>query len=305
MKRAKPHRNVVALGMAILFTDLSGDMRQSGDGRYVAGAVMRQQESVPAPRGRTRGAAWKGTGASLLLHLFVGTGMIVALSGPPKPPPQVIDLTLLPPAGIVRRPVPPAFAAAVKPPSAPGTTVLPEQPVHPASPAAANRPEGIPPANLSDPVASSRASTAGIAGSLPPAQVYPASPGVAAGSRESVAPNARAATVRGGGDATKGNPSEKTGEGAPAAGLVWIRDSIQHAIAYPATARRMGWEGKVVVAFQLLRDGSVRDVRVVQGSGHAALDRGAVDAVRNASPFPRSPVEAEVITPVVYRLTTR
>jgi protein TonB len=65
----------------------------------------------------------------------------------------------------------------------------------------------------------------------------------------------------------------------------------------------MGWEGKVVVAFHLLPDGSVRDVRVVQGSGHAALDRGAIDAVRNASPFPRSPVEAEVITPVVYRLT--
>jgi len=92
---------------------------------------------------------------------------------------------------------------------------------------------------------------------------------------------------------------------SPSADFAWIRDAIQGAIAYPATARRMGWEGKVVVAFQLLSDGSVRDVRVVQGSGHAALDRGAIDAVRNASPFPRSPVEAEVITPVVYRLTTR
>ncbi len=91
----------------------------------------------------------------------------------------------------------------------------------------------------------------------------------------------------------------------PSAEFAWIRDAIQGAIAYPATARRMGWEGNVVVAFQLLSDGSVRDVRVVQGSGHAALDRGAIDAVRNASPFPRSPVEAEVITPVVYRLTTR
>ena len=66
----------------------------------------------------------------------------------------------------------------------------------------------------------------------------------------------------------------------------------------------MGWEGKVVVAFHLLPDGSVRNVRVVQGSGYAALDREAIDAVRNASPFPYSPVEAEVITPVVYRLTT-
>jgi protein TonB len=89
------------------------------------------------------------------------------------------------------------------------------------------------------------------------------------------------------------------------ADFAWIRDAIQGAIAYPTVARKMGWEGKVVVAFQLLSDGSVRDVRVVEGSGHAALDRGAIDAVRNASPFPRSPVKAEIITPVVYRLTTR
>ena len=71
---------------------------------------MRQQESVPVPRGWTGGAAWKGAGASILLHLFVGAAMIVALSGPPKAPPQVIDLTLLPPAGITRpRPRPPSL----------------------------------------------------------------------------------------------------------------------------------------------------------------------------------------------------
>ena len=105
--------------------------------------------------------------------------------------------------------------------------------------------------------------------------------------------------------AAAGSPAGTSGAGSPAGDFSWIRDAIQRTIAYPPAARRMGWEGKVVVAFQLLSDGSVRDVRVVQGSGHAALDRGAVDAVRSASPFPRSPVEAEVITPVVYRLTTR
>ena len=47
---------------------------------------MRPQESVPVPRGWTGGAAWKGAGASLLLHLFVGAAVIVALSGPPKAP---------------------------------------------------------------------------------------------------------------------------------------------------------------------------------------------------------------------------
>ena len=82
----------------------------------------------------------------------------------------------------------------------------------------------------------------------------------------------------------------------------YIRETIQRGIPYPAIARKMGWEGEVVVVFRILADGSVRDVRVMQGSGHAVLDRGAVEAVRGASPFPRPPAEAEIITPVVYKL---
>jgi len=241
---------------------------------------MRQQESVPVPRGWTGGAAWKGAGASLLLHLFVGAAMIVALSGPPKAAPQVVDLTLLPPAEIDRRPVRPAFAAA----EPPGTAVLPEPPALPASPTVANPSDVTASANPSDPAAKRSA----------PAPGSPHPPAAAS-------PTTGQGPVRG----AAGSPRGTSGAGSPAGDFAWIRDAIQHAIAYPATARRMGWEGKVVVAFQLLSDGSVRDVRVVQGSGHAALDRGAIDAVRNASPFPRSPVEAEVITPVVYRLTTR
>ena len=267
---------------------------------------MRQQESVPVPRGCTGGAAWKGAGASLLLHLFVGAAMIVALSGPPKPPPRVIDLTLLPPAGISRLQVPPAIIAAATTPRIPGTAVLPEPPALPASTTVANPPEAIVPANPPDPAAERGGPTAGIADSVPAGPALSASTGIAApGSPRAVAANARLAPGEGGGKTTVATPSAGNAPGGPAGDFAWIRDAIQHAIAYPATARRMGWEGKVVVAFQLLPDGSVRDVRVVQGSGHAALDRGAIDAVRNASPFPRSPVEAEVITPVVYRLTTR
>ena len=245
---------------------------------------MRRQESVPVPRGWTGEAAWKGAGASLLLHLFLGVAVIVALSGPPEAPPQVVDLTLLPPAEIGRRPVPPAFAAAAEQARAPGTSVLPEPSAPPGSQTVANPPAVISPANPPDPAAK---------GSAP-----------APGSPYAPAP-APASTGQGPVKAAAGSPPGPSGAGPPAADFAWIRDAIQRAIAYPATARRMGWEGKVVVSFQLLSDGSVRDVRIMQGSGHAALDRGAIDAVRNASPFRRSPVEAEVITPVVYRLTTR
>jgi len=245
---------------------------------------MREQESVPVPRGWTRGAAWKGAGASILLHLFVGAAMIAALSGPPKAPRQVIDLTLLPPAGIAPRPVPPAFVAAVQPSraTATGTAALPEPPALPASQPVLDPPDAA--ASPSGPAVNGSAHAPGSPYAL------------------SAAP---APTGQDPAKAVAGSPPGSSGAGTPAADVGWIRDAIQHAIAYPATARRMGWEGKVVVAFRLLSDGSVRDVRVVQGSGHAALDRGAIDAVRNASPFPRSPVEAEVITPVVYRLTTR
>ena len=244
---------------------------------------MRQEGSVPAPRGWTGGAAWKGAGASLLLHLLVGATMVVALPGPPKAPPRVIDLTLLPPAGIGPRPVPPSFAAA-EPARNAGTAVRSKPTALPPSQPISGPPDGTAPADLPDPAAVGSAPASGSP--HPPAAASPA-------------------TGQGSPGAAPGSPPGASGAGSPAGDFVWIRDAIQRAIAYPSTARRMGWEGKVVVAFRLLSDGSVRDVRVVQGSGHAALDRGAIDAVRNASPFPRSPVGAEVITPVVYRLTPR
>jgi len=240
---------------------------------------MRQQENDPVPRGWTGGAAWKGAVASLLLHLIVGAAVIVALSGPPKAAPRVVDLTLLPPAEIDRRPARPAFSAA----GPPGAELLTEPPAVPASPTVANPSDVTAPSYPSDPEANGSAAAPGSS------QVLAASP---------------ATTGQGPVTAVGGSPPGRSGTGPQASDFAWIRDAIQHAIAYPPTARRLGWEGKVVVAFHLLSDGSVRDVRVVQGSGHAALDRGAIDAVRNASPFPRSPVEAEVITPVVYRLTS-
>lgn len=241
---------------------------------------MRQQESIPVPRGWTGGAAWKGAGASLLLHLFVGAAVIVALSGPQKEAPRVVDLTLLPPAEIDRRPVPPAFAAKTEPATDPGTAVLPEPPALPVSQAVAIPPDGTAPTNPS----------------APGSPLAPAAASATTGQGQGKGPAVRAGA---------GSPSGTSGAESQAGGFIWIRDAIQHAIAYPQAARRNGWEGKVVVAFRLLSDGSVRDVRIVQGSGHPVLDRGAIDAVRNASPFPRSPVDAEVITPVVYRLTTR
>jgi TonB family protein len=45
----------------------------------------------------------------------------------------------------------------------------------------------------------------------------------------------------------------------------------------------------VIVTFDLMRDGTVRDVRVAQRSGNAALDYSAQRAIYDASPFPALP----------------
>lgn len=60
---------------------------------------------------------------------------------------------------------------------------------------------------------------------------------------------------------------------------------------YPAIARRLGHEGKVVVLFTLSRDGSLAFAQVDQSSGFSELDEAALSAVRKASPFPQFPKE--------------
>ncbi|MGE5247856.1 MAG: energy transducer TonB, partial [Verrucomicrobiota bacterium] len=118
--------------------------------------------------------------------------------------------------------------------------------------------------------------------------------GAAAASR--TAGTAPAAEARG------PQPFATGGGSVPGRAYGFIQRVIQQGVSYPAVARRMGWEGRVIVAFRILQDGTVRDIRVVEGSGHAVLDRSAVEAVRSASPFPQPPAEAEIVTPVVYKL---
>lgn len=82
----------------------------------------------------------------------------------------------------------------------------------------------------------------------------------------------------------------------------YIRDIITKNISYPYMARKMGWSGRVTVSFIIAENGSVKDIRIVESSGYDLLDKNAVDTVRKASPFPRPPVTAEIVVPVVYRL---
>jgi len=82
----------------------------------------------------------------------------------------------------------------------------------------------------------------------------------------------------------------------------YIKDLIYKQIIYPATAKKMGWEGRVIVSFIISSEGYTRNIMISKSSGHEILDENAVKAVKRASPFPKPPVEAQIIIPVLYQL---
>lgn len=50
--------------------------------------------------------------------------------------------------------------------------------------------------------------------------------------------------------------------------------------AYPMLARRMGWQGKVIVSVEVMSTGVAGQVKLQQSSGHEVLDDAALQAVR-------------------------
>jgi protein TonB len=82
----------------------------------------------------------------------------------------------------------------------------------------------------------------------------------------------------------------------------YIKDNIQKGISYPRIARKMGWEGRVIVSFVVDKDGRIQDVHIVESSGFTALDKNAIATIKKAAPFPCPTVRAELVVPVVYRL---
>ena len=82
----------------------------------------------------------------------------------------------------------------------------------------------------------------------------------------------------------------------------YIGDLVRKHLVYPAMAQKMGWGGKAVVAFVIMENGSVGNIRLVESSGIPLLDRSALETIRRASPFPRPPVKAEIVIPVLFKL---
>jgi len=84
--------------------------------------------------------------------------------------------------------------------------------------------------------------------------------------------------------------------------FIYIKKIIEKNITYPAMARRMGWQGKVVVSFIVCRNGSIENLEVVESSGFAQLDKNALETVRRVEPFPNPPVRVKLVLPVNYKI---
>jgi periplasmic protein TonB len=73
----------------------------------------------------------------------------------------------------------------------------------------------------------------------------------------------------------------------------WYRDLLEQRVAQKWHTEdvdaRLQTAPPVIITFEILRDGSARTVRILQGSGNRALDYSAQRAILEAAPFPALP----------------
>ncbi|HBL23456.1 MAG TPA: hypothetical protein DDZ40_04995 [Deltaproteobacteria bacterium] len=84
--------------------------------------------------------------------------------------------------------------------------------------------------------------------------------------------------------------------------FAYIRDLITKNLSYPHMARKMGWRGRVVVAFIIRENGTVENTHVIKSSGYEVLDSNTLKTIAEVQPFPKPPVKAELVIPIVYKL---
>jgi protein TonB len=68
-----------------------------------------------------------------------------------------------------------------------------------------------------------------------------------------------------------------------------IRLRIESKKKYPESAKNLNREGKVTVRFTILKDGATEAIHVYQSSRNPLLDRAALQAIQDATPFPPPP----------------
>jgi periplasmic protein TonB len=82
----------------------------------------------------------------------------------------------------------------------------------------------------------------------------------------------------------------------------YIRDAVMKNIEYPEWARRMGFEGKTLLSFVVLENGTTSQIKIVKSSGNRFLDDSAKEGVARTVISKKVPYRVVVRLPIAYKL---
>lgn len=87
-----------------------------------------------------------------------------------------------------------------------------------------------------------------------------------------------------------------------------VKQALRRHLHYPYIARRRGWDGKVLLGFQVNRQGRLINIHLSKSSGYAILDNSALSAMQQINKITRMPPLLPEITetlsiPVIFELT--
>jgi protein TonB len=91
-----------------------------------------------------------------------------------------------------------------------------------------------------------------------------------------------------------------------------VHDQLSRHLYYPQRARRRGWQGEVLIAFRVNREGQLGNIRLARSSGYALLDNSAMAAMHKVKAIPLltpagvprwpGPQAMDLQLPVLYQL---
>jgi protein TonB len=142
----------------------------------------------------------------------------------------------------------------------------------------------------------------------PAAQTHTAAPALVAPTPQSAAIQAaRVESPDRSADAQERRVTPPSAEAAARVRARVLADLARH-FHYPAIARTRGWQGRVVLAFQINPSGQLQAARVARTSGFAVLDEAALHSLRQVERIADATVwlddrRLDMQIPVVYQLT--
>ena len=84
---------------------------------------------------------------------------------------------------------------------------------------------------------------------------------------------------------------------------VTIHQALGEHFRYPLLARRRGWQGEVVLAFNVESDGRISNAHIAHSSGYGVLDQAALNALGKVGRLSQPPAfGVSLQLPVIYQL---